>query len=570
MKTPVQLKKYIDSALGKINADLVIKNVRIFHLTDGSVETGDIAVTDGVITGVGDYSYCGTTQVDGTGLYAVPGFLDSHVHLESSMLLPSEYEKLLLAHGVTTAVCDPHELANVLGEEAFSFFAEQSEKLTMDLQIHVSSCVPATPFDTAGAEVNSQTLKKWKGKIPHTALAELMNIPGLLYGDPEVLEKAASFDRIDGHCPLVSGKELNACAAAGVNNCHESTTPAEAQEKLRRGLQVLIREGSASKDLQALIPLITVENSPFLAFCTDDRNPLEITEEGHIDSMIRKAIAGGASPLAAYRVASWSGAQAMGLQNRGLIAPGKRADIVLISDLDQCDVQKVICRGRVLEEDFFRSRTKLSIPEHFLHTVKRPPITEKDLFIPAGKPGKTAVIGIRKNSLITDFLLEETAIRNGGKTSCVERDILKAAVLERHGKNGNTGLGFVRGFGLQKGAIASSVGHDSHNLCCVGTHDTDMVCALNTLREMQGGFVAVQDGKVLAKLPLELGGLLSTSPAEEVNQALKELHKAASSLGCSLPDPFLSLAFITLPVIPFLKLTDRGMFDTVKFSLLEQ
>ena len=570
MRTPAQLKRYIDSALGKVKADLVIKNVRIFHLTDGTVETGDIAVTDGVITGVGS-SYCGTTQVDGSGLYAVPGFLDSHVHLESSMLLPSEYEKLLLAHGVTTAVCDPHELANVLGEEAFSFFAEQASSLVLDLQIHVSSCVPATPFDSAGAEVDAKTLKKWKEKIPHTALAELMNVPGLLCGDPEVLEKAASFDRIDGHCPLLSGKELNAYAAAGVNNCHESTTPAEAQEKLRRGLQVLIREGSASKDLQALIPLITVENSPFLAFCTDDRNPLEITEEGHIDSMIRKAIAGGASPLAAYRVASWSGAQAMGLTDRGLLAPGKRADIVLVSDLNQCDVQKVICRGKVLEEDFFRSRRISSIPEHFLHTVKCSPVEEKDLYIPAGEPGsKTAVIGIRENSIITDFLLEDVIVRNGGKISCVEQDILKAVVLERHGKNGNTGLGFVRGFGLQKGAIASSVGHDSHNLCCVGSNDADMVCALNTLLDMQGGFVAVQDGVVLAKLPLALGGLLSTAPAEEVRQALKELHKAASSLGCPLSDPFLSLAFITLPVIPFLKLTDRGMFDTVKFSLLEQ
>lgn len=316
-------KQLIDCALGNIAADMLITNVNVFHLSDGTLEQSDIAICNGMIAGVGSYKQ-GKKIIDGSGLYAVPGFIDCHVHWESSHLLPNEYEKLALQHGVTTSVCDPHERANVVGEKAFEFFFDAAQKLDMSLRVNFSSCVPATPFETSGAEIDSKTILKWHEKYPHSTLAELMNVPGLLLGDPEVLAKVELFDRFDGHCPMLSGKELNACSAAGVVNCHESTGIAEAVEKIHRGMTVLIREGSAARDLEALLPLVTEKNSPFIAFCTDDRSPLDIAEAGHIDSMIRRCIEYGASPLAAYRAASWSGAINARLDDRGLIAPGRR------------------------------------------------------------------------------------------------------------------------------------------------------------------------------------------------------------------------------------------------------
>ena len=360
-------KDHIDCALERKPADLVISNVTVFHLTDGTTEHCDVAVYDGKIAGLGSYTQA-EKFIDGSGLYAVPGFIDSHVHLESSHLLPQNYEKLVLPHGVTTAFCDPHELANVAGEKAFEFFFDAAQKLDMSLRVNLSSCVPATTLETAGAEITASVIEKWHKLHPETSLAELMNIPGLLNGDPEVLAKAELFDRIDGHCPLITGKELNACAAAGVVNCHESASFTEAAEKLRRGLLVLIREGSAAKVLDELTPLITVANSPLIAFCTDDRSPLEIINEGHIDSMIRRAIASGADPLAVYRASSWSPAAHYGLHDRGLIAPGKRADIVLLSDLKNCTIKNVLVKGKEISS---LTEKSIPLPPQLLNTVKR-------------------------------------------------------------------------------------------------------------------------------------------------------------------------------------------------------
>lgn len=554
-------KQLIDCALGKIPADLVISDVNVFHLTDGSLEKCDIAILNGRIAGLG--SYTAAVQIlDGSGLYAVPGFIDSHVHLESCHLLPQHYEKLVLQHGVTTAICDPHELANVAGEKAFEFFFDAAQHLDMSLLVNLSSCVPATPFETAGAEIDSGTIRKWHDKYPGRALAELMNVPGLLNGDPEVLAKAELFDRIDGHCPLVSGKDLNACCAAGVNNCHESTNIAEAQEKIRRGLQVLIREGSAAKDLDSLMPLITEKNSPFISFCTDDRSPLEITDSGHIDAMIRRSIAAGTSPLAAYRTASWSAAAHAGLIDRGLIAPGKRADIVLVSDLENCTVKTVIVNGRKVSE--LQEKT-LTIPDGLLNTVKRAPV-HAGIFAIRGESSSTPVIGVKSGSLITEKLFYDLEVINGLKTSDLRRDIVKVAVLERHGKNGNTGLAFLHGSGLKCGAIASTVAHDSHNICVAGTSDEDMAAAVNALIAMQGGQAVVKDGRVIAAAAFPIAGLFSDRSAQELNSQLQELLRAAKSTGCTLSDPFQQLSFLALPVIPHLKLTDKGLFDVDSFQ----
>ena len=554
-------KELIDCALGKIPADLVISNVKVFHLTDGSTELCDIAIYDGKIAGLGSYKQA-KKFIDGSNLYAVPGFIDSHVHLESSHLLPQNYEKLVLPHGVTTAFCDPHEVANVVGEKAFEYFFDAAKKLNMTLKVNLSSCVPATYFETAGAEITSSVIKKWYKLHPESTLAELMNVPGLLNGDTEVLAKAELFDRIDGHCPLTTGKDLNAYAAVGVVNCHESTSVKEASEKLRRGFQVLIREGSAAKDLDTLTPLITIANSPFISFCSDDRSPLEIIQSGHLDSMIRRAIASGADPLAVYRASSWSSAIHYKMHDRGLIAPGKRADIVLLSDLTKCTIKNVLIKGKEISS---LPETNIPLPPQLLNTVKRTAVTAKDFKI-SSTVASTPVIGIKPNSLITEKIYYKLPIINGQKQSDLTCDVIKLAVLERHGKNGNIGLGFVHGLGIKSGAIASTNAHDSHNICVAGSSDEDMAVAVNALISMQGGLVVVKNKKVIFQVAFPIAGLLSNLPAEKLSAQLRTLAEAACTIGCTLPEPFQQLSFLALPVIPHLKLTDKGLFDVDVFQ----
>ncbi len=554
-------KDHIDCALERKPADLVISNVTVFHLTDGTTEHCDVAVYDGKIAGLGSYTQA-EKFIDGSGLYAVPGFIDSHVHLESSHLLPQNYEKLVLPHGVTTAFCDPHELANVAGEKAFEFFFDAAQKLDMSLRVNLSSCVPATTLETAGAEITASVIEKWHKLHPETSLAELMNIPGLLNGDPEVLAKAELFDRIDGHCPLITGKELNACAAAGVVNCHESASFTEAAEKLRRGLLVLIREGSAAKVLDELTPLITVANSPLIAFCTDDRSPLEIINEGHIDSMIRRAIASGADPLAVYRASSWSPAAHYGLHDRGLIAPGKRADIVLLSDLKNCTIKNVLVKGKEISS---LTEKSIPLPPQLLNTVKRTAASAKDFNI-YSDVSPTPVIDVKQNSLITGKIYCELPVKNSQKQPDLKQDIVKLAVLERHGKNANTGLGFVHGLGIKNGAIATTNAHDSHNICVAGSSDEDMAAAVNALISMQGGLVVVKDKKVIASVPFPIAGLLSDLPPDKLSAQLRSLAEAARTIGCTLDEPFQQLSFLALPVIPHLKLTDNGLFDVDIFQ----
>lgn len=552
----MNITERIEIARGERPAALVIKRAGIFHLTTGEYESADIAIDgDGVIAAVGK-DYQGEHELDANGLVAVPGFIDSHVHIESSMLTPQEYERCVLKHGVTTAVCDPHELADVVGPAAFDYFFACAAKLTMDLRVRLSSCVPATDMETAGAAVTTDDLAKYHKKHPEAALAELMNVPGVLARNPEVMKKLALFDFIDGHCPLLSGRNLNAYIAAGVRNCHESTLLAEAQEKIKRGMQVLIREGSAARNLTDLMPLITVANSPFIAFCTDDRDPVTLLESGSINGMVARAIAAGAEPLAAYRAASWSAARGLRLYDRGLIAPGQRADIVLLSDLKACSVVKVIVQGKIVSENT-NSQDTAPCPDSFRQTVKCRQMTAEDFS--SNAKGNVHVIGVKDGSLVTEHLY----------LPCNTPDLLSVAVIERHGKNGNIAKGFVKGFGLSRGAIASSVGHDSHNLCVVGTTPEDMAVAVNALRESQGGFAVADRGAITGLLPLPIAGLFCDQPAEKIAARLQDTLKAARDIGCTLAEPFLQLTFIPLPVIPHLKLTDMGLVDVDRFEVIQ-
>ncbi|MCK5295455.1 MAG: adenine deaminase, partial [Alphaproteobacteria bacterium] len=392
----------------------------------------------------------------------------------------------------------------------------------------------------------------------------------IFHKDEKVLDKLEAFKgcHIDGHCPLVSGKELNAYCAVGIKNCHESTTYDEAKEKLRKGMQVLMRGGSVSKDVTALAPLLDEINSPFMAFCTDDRNPLDIADEGHIDHLIKLAIKAGASPIMAYRAASWSAAQGFGLKDRGLIAPSYLADIVLLENLEQCTVKTVIKSGKVVTPDIFTQQTGKNNIGY--NTVKRSPVTKADFRIQSKKTS-TTVIGIIPNSIITEKLQLDLPVKNGEKHQDPSQDTAKVCVLARHGSNDNIGRGFVKGFGLQGNcALGSTVGHDSHNICTVGTNDDDMTVAVNRLIELGGGFVAVKDGKVIAEIALPIGGLMSDKPYKEVEETLRKLRSTTKDMGIALDEPFLQLAFLPLPVIPHLKITDFGLFDVDNFKVIDE
>jgi len=561
-----QIERFIDQGRGVAPADLVIKNVRLLDVITGAITTTDIAISGDRIVGTYD-SYSGSREIDGAGLFAVPGFIDTHLHVESSLVTPLEFDRCVLPHGVTTAICDPHEIANVLGAEGIDYFQRSALATIMDLRVQLSSCVPATTFETAGAELDAADLEALRGHPSGIGLAEFMNFPGVLFKDPGALDKLSAFSdgHIDGHAPLLSGKDLNGYIAAGIRTEHEATTLGEAREKLMKGMTVLIREGSVSKDLHALIPLIDADTSAFLTFCTDDRNPLDIAEEGHLDFMIRTAIAHGAPLHHVYRVASWSAANAFGLTDRGLIAPGKRADIVLLDSLEECTVRMVFSAGRLVDDALFATRPH--VEPVGLESMKAERVSAADFRIPATSAA-TPVIGVVPGRIITEHLTFDLPVVDGAKQIDLAQDAVKVCVVARHGKNRNIGRGFVHGFGMQRGAIASSVGHDSHNICVVGASDADMGVAVNRLIELKGGFAVAEGGVVTAELALPVAGLMAATSFEEVHAGLILLRTAAKALGVVLPEPFLQVAFLPLPVIPHLKITDFGMFDVDRFELI--
>lgn len=561
-----RLEQRIDKALGNARAGLVIRNARTLNLITGDLDDGDVAICDDTIVGTRD-NYRGETEIDGRGKIIVPGFIDSHVHCESALVTPGEFDRCVLPHGTTTAICDPHEIANVLGADGLSYFLQTALGTVMDLRVQLSSCVPATGLETSGARLTASELLAHRGHPQVIGLAEFMNVPGVLSKDPECLDKLAAFQggHIDGHSPLLSGKRLNAYLACGVCNCHETTSLAEGHEKIAKGMQVLIREGTVSKDIEALAGLITPFASPFLGLCTDDRNPLDIAEQGHMDFLVRRAIQLGAPVASVYRAASWSAARGFGLRDRGLVAPGYLADLLLLDDLEACAVATVIRRGRVVTGTSFEMRILPSPPAH--NSIRLAPVTADVFAAPGSGPG-TPVIGIIPGKIITDREYAELPYRHGQRHADPSRDLLKVCVVERHGRNGNVGRGFVRGFGLRAGALASSVGHDSHNLCVVGADDADMAVAANRLIALGGGYVAVRDGSVMAEMALPVAGLMSLRSFEDVAHGLERLRAAEREMGCLLAEPFMQLAFLALPVIPHLKITDMGLVDVDRFELI--
>jgi adenine deaminase len=561
-----RLENLIDQGLGRVPADIVLKGGRFFDLVTGEIVASDIAISGDRIVGTcADYE--GREEIDISGRIVVPGFIDTHLHIESSLVTPHEFDRCVLPYGVTTVICDPHEIANVLGSEGIQFFLDSAVETIMDIRVQLSSCVPATHLETSGADLPIEKLLPFRDHEKVIGLAEFMNFPGVIHKDPICIAKLEAFQgaHIDGHAPLLSGKALNGYIATGIRTEHEATSAGEAMEKIRKGMHILVREGSVSKDLEALIPIITERLSPFLALCTDDRNPLDIAEQGHLDYMIRTAIAKGVEPLAIYRAASISAARAFGLHDRGLVAPGLRADLVVVDSLENCRAEMVFSAGRRVDGKLFAARRPVKTVG--LDSVREPAVTAADFGVPV-TDGETSVIGVLKGKIITEHRRFRLPASGNQTTVDLARDIIKVAVIERHGKNGNHANGFVQGFGLKKGAIASTVGHDSHNICVVGVSEDDMAFAVRRLSEIKGGFVVVEDGRVTGEIALPVAGLMSLEPYEVVRDTLHHLRQAAYALGSTLEEPFLQLAFLPLPVIPHLKISDMGMVDVDAFRLL--
>lgn len=563
---PAFLEHCIDQALGREEADVVIKNTRFLNLVTGELVAGDIAICGERIVGTYE-TYRGRREIDGKGLVAVPGFIDTHVHCESTLVTPAQFEQCVLPRGTTTAICDPHEICNVLGLEGLRYFLDSALAMAMDLRVQLSSCVPATALETSGAALLAADLLPFRAHPKVLGLAEFMNFPGVFAKRPDVMEKLAAFQdgHIDGHAPMVRGRELNAYLACGIRTCHETTSLPEAWEKLRKGMHLLIRDGSVAKDVKTLAGAITPETSALCGFCTDDRNPLDIFEEGHLDHLIRTAIGCGVPVLHAYRAASWSAALGFGLRDRGLISPGKRADIVLLEDLESCAVRSVFCSGRLVEEiDFAAMSGPAAIG---LDSMKIGGVRAEDFATPASGP-TGPVIGVVPGRIVTEHLTLTLPVARNQRQPDAAQDVLKVAVVGRHGKNRNIGRAFVKGFGFTAGALASSVGHDSHNICVVGATDSDMAIAVNRIIALGGGFVAVQEGRVIGEIALPVAGLFSLKSFVQVKDDLLRLRQAVAGMGCALGEPFIQLAFLPLPVIPHLKITDMGLVDVDRFALI--
>lgn len=553
MKTTFSPRRLVDAALGKIPCDLLIKDIRYLDVFSCQWVRGEIAILDGFIVAV-EPGLKAKRAFQGKGRKLVPGFIDAHVHVESSLMVPGNFQSVVLPRGTTTAICDPHEISNVIGVEGLRYFLDSAVQMDMDLRVMLSSCVPATHMETnGGGEIRAHQLMALADHPKALGLAEMMNVPGVLHGDPNVWEKLDAFQgrKIDGHCPLVSGHELSAYAAAGISSCHESSSAEEAAEKLRKGISCWIREGSVAKDLEALAPLLNMATSTSMGFCTDDRNPLDIAREGHIDYLIRGAIKAGVPVEVAYRAASWSVARHYKIDRLGAIAPGNRADLVLLGDARRCEVDRVWKSGKLVEE----LDLSLAASRSFQNTVRASVPTEEALLAP---DGMVNVIGVLEGKILTEHLVMDSKAPG----------VCRLSVQERYGQKSPPANGYVKGFGKLKGAIASSVGHDSHNLITVGGNTADMKVALSALMESGGGFCVVKNGNVVAHLPLPFGGLMCSSTPKEIERSLGKLHQASKSIGCELPEPFLQLAFLSLPVIPSLKLTDKGLVDVHRFEVV--
>ncbi|HEX5582235.1 adenine deaminase [Gaiella sp.] len=558
--TPLQRRLAV--ARGDEPADLVVRGGRVLSVFTREWLEADVAVVDGVVAGVG--SYGGREVREAGGRYVVPGFIDAHMHLESVKLLVDELARLVLPLGTTAVVADPHEIANVLGSDGVHWLHDASAALPLEVFFMAPSCVPASVFESPRRPLALGDLEALMRRRRVLGLAEMMNFPGVIGGDPAELEKLEleGAEHVDGHAPGVLGASLQAYAAAGIRSDHEALTVEEGRERLRAGMWLLIREASMARNLRALLPLVSEYGPWRIAFCTDDRDPDDIADNGHVNGMVRDAVAAGIEPADALLMATLHPAEWHGLRTHGAVAPGYVADLLLLPDLESFVPDVVLKRGRTPEEI-----PRAEVPEWVRQTVRIAPVDAADLAAPV-TGGAVRAIGLVEDQVVTEALVRDALVVDGRAVSDPGRDLVKLAVVERHLATGRLGIGFVSGSGLQKGALASTVAHDAHNLVVVGATDEDMTFAIARLAELGGGIVAVEGGRVVAECPLPVAGLLSDQPLEVVIAQSRACNEAAHGLGWRGATPFLTLAFLALSVIPSLKLTDRGLVDVDRFELV--
>lgn len=556
-----ELTAFIEAGRGIRPADLVLKNARVVNVFTSEVHEADVALFHGRIVGLGHYR--GLTEVDVGGAYLAPGFIDGHVHVESSLVPPAEYARAVVPRGTTAIVMDPHEIANVLGIPGIKFMIASGRRSPLSVYVMLPSCVPATDLETSGARLSASDLKSLLRRKEVLGIAELMDYPGVLGVKPSTLEKVwlGRRKRVDGHAPGLRGKDLCAYIGAGIRSDHESTSQEEAEEKLRLGMFVMIREGSTAKDLEALLPAVKLQNAWRFLLVSDDRSPADLCHEGHMDHLLRKAVSLGLDPLTAIRMATINAASYFRLDDLGAVAPGFQADLVVLEDLKTFRVLKVLKAGRFVAEEGqllpgWEGPANLRLP---------PSMNVKGLGVERlsirAEGDRIKVIELIPGQILNRLRIEKAKVEGGMVVSDPDRDLLKLAVIERHRATGNVGVGFVRGFGLKRGALGSSFAHDAHNIIAVGTDDQDLAAAASEVVRMGGGLVVVKGGRRLAALPLPLAGLMSDRPLAEVVKAAVALKEAAKGLGCVLDDPFMALSFLALPVIPELRLTDQGLVD---------
>ncbi len=560
MSGVADLQRRVAVARGDEPADIVIRGGRVFSVFTREWLDVDVAVCDGVVAGLGGYE--GRETLDVSGRYVVPGFIDAHLHIESSKLMVDEFARLILPLGTTAIVADPHEIANVLGSDGIHWLLDASADLPLDVYFMASSCVPASPFESPRRALTLGDLEGLLRRSHVIGVAEMMNFPGVVDGSEQELAKVLLAGHVDGHAPGLVGKRLNAYAAAGIHSDHEAAVLEEGRERLRAGMWLLIREASAARNLRALIPLAVEYGPSRIAFCTDDREPEHIADDGHVNSMVRDAVALGVPAEDALVMATLNPALYHRLRNLGAIAPGYQADVLVLPDLQSFVPELVLKRGRPVV-----TVAPAPVPDWVRHTVRVRPLGHDAFRIP-WQGGAARVIGLVPDQIVTDSLVDVPTVRDGCAVADPERDLAKIAVLERHHGTGRIGLGFVRGFGLQRGAFGATLSHDAHNLIVVGVDDAAMAHAVARLVELGGGIVVVDGEAVTAELPLPVAGLLSDRPLPEVLEASRAINSAAEALGVHFPHPFQVLAFLALSVIPSLKITDRGLVDVDRFELV--
>lgn len=571
-------EKLIHVANGRQKADLVLKNANIINVFTESIEVGDVAVVDGMIAGIGTYE--GVVEKDMTGKYLCPGFIDGHIHLESSMVAPTEFEKAVLPHGTTAVVTDPHEIANVAGCEGIEFMLKYTQDMTLDVLFVVPSCVPATGLDEAGACLEAADIAPFYDNDRVIGLAEMMNSFGVNQADPAILDKInATLEHqriIDGHAPLLSGQELNGYVAAGIRSDHECSNAQEAKEKFARGQWIMVREGTAAHNLEALLPLFEAPYARRIMLVTDDKHPCDLLRDGHIDAIVRKAVQRGVDPITAIKAGTYNAASYFGLVNNGAIAPGYCADIAVLDNLTDLNVLEVYKDGVLVAEEG-KSLVESTVPEmgqqiqeRVYHSFHVDPVDASKLALEK-KGEHIRVIDLNARELLTTERTAGWSCQEGCADGVdPEEDIVKIVALERHKNTGHIGKGFLGKYGLKKGAVATSVGHDSHNLVVAGTNDEDIACAANRVIENEGGLAIALNGEIVADLPLQIAGLMSTLPLEEVDQRLEEMKAILREWGIPEEiDPFMTLSFVSLPVIPFLRLNTYGVIDVNQQKIVD-